>query len=204
MRKRVIIIFCGIIMAGFYCTGCSSERRLDGNAANTLANHNWQSYVGFGTGIWVSIERQELMLIDHHQIAKRYECSTAANGAGSKADSGMTPVGWHTIGAKIGDGLEMGAVLKDREWTGQVWTAGEDINDDLILSRILWLDGLEEGINRGGDIDTQSRYIYVHGTNQIVDLGQPASAGCIRLDPQDVIDLYERVDEGCCVLITVD
>ena len=74
----------------------------------------------------------------------------------------------------------------------------------MILSPILWLEGLEEGKNRGGDVDTQNRYIYIHGTNQIDVLGQAASAGCIRLDPGNVIDLYERVDVGCCVLITAN
>ena len=98
----------------------------------------------------------------------------------------------------------MGAVLKDREWTGEVWDSEQDTKEDLILSRILRLEGLEDGINRGGDVDSWSRYIYIHGTNQIDALGRSASAGCIRLDPQQVIDLFERVDEGCCVLITQD
>jgi UDP-N-acetylmuramate--alanine ligase len=112
-------------------------------------------------------------------------------------------VGWHQIGAKIGDGLEMGAVLKDREWTGDVWK-GQNSEKDLILSRVLWLEGLEEGVNRGGNVDTQSRYIYIHGTNAVDDLGKPTSAGCVRLDPGEVIDLYERVEVGTYVLITKD
>lgn len=170
----------------------------------TLSTYDWQSYVGNEIGIWVSIKRQELLLIDQHQVVKRYRCSTAAAGAGNKADSGMTPLGWHKIGAKIGGELEMGAVLKDREWTGQVWTTGQQMNTDLILSRILWLEGLENGKNRGGDVDSWSRYIYIHGTNQIDDLGQPASAGCVRLSPVEVVDLYEHVSQGCCVLITED
>jgi hypothetical protein len=142
------------------------------------------------------------VLIDDYIIIKRYRCSTAAAGAGNQKDSEMTPLGWHTVGAKIGGELEMGAVLKDREWTGQVWHADQDTNEDFILSRILWLEGLEEGINLGGNVDSYSRYIYIHGTNRVDELGRPASAGCIRLDPQEVIDLYERVDQGCPVLIT--
>jgi UDP-N-acetylmuramate--alanine ligase len=156
---------------------------------------------GPGTGIWVSIGQQEVFLIENKQIVKRYRCSTAANGAGNKKDSGKTPLGWHRIGAKIGDELTMGAILKDREWTGQVWK-GEDTDKDLILSRILWLEGLEEGINRGGNVDSYGRYIYIHGTNAIDDLGRPTSAGCIRLDPREVIDLYERAETGTRVLIT--
>ena len=172
--------------------------------SDVLSQYNWQETVGDGVGIWVSIDGQELMLVDNQKIVKWYRCSTAANGAGNVVDSGMTPLGWHKIGAKVGGGLEAGAVLKDREWMGQVWTVGQHTQDDLILSRILWLEGLEEGINRGGDVDTWSRYIYIHGTNQIDALGWPASAGCVRLDPQDVIDLYGRVDVGCCVLITAN
>ena len=195
----IFIIACFILSAG-----CSSESRLKGDVSVTLSANDWENYVGDDIGIWVSISGQEFMLIEDYKIIKQYRCSTAANGAGNKADSGMTPLGWHQIGAKVGGELEMGAVLKDREWTGQIWEKGEQTDADLILSRILRLEGLEEGINRGGDVDTWNRYIYIHGTNRIDDLGRPASAGCIRLDPQAVIDLYERIDEGCCVLITVD
>lgn len=167
-----------------------------------LSRYDWQSYVGDGVGIWVSIARQELMLIRNNRLVKSYQCSTAANGAGNIIDSGMTPLGWHRIGEKIGGELLMGAVLKDRQWTGEIWTEGRTSYKDLILSRILWLEGLEDGKNRGGNVDTQNRYIYIHGTNHTDALGRPVSAGCIRLDPQDVIDLYKRVDVGTCVLIT--
>ena len=160
--------------------------------------------MGEGVGIRVSIEKQEVSLIDNHRIVKRYRCSTAKAGAGNKQDSGMTPLGWHTIGAKIGDTLPAGAVLKDRQWTGEIWQKEQQADGDLILSRILWLEGAEEGCNRGGDVDTWSRYIYIHGTNQVDELGQPASAGCVRMDPQAVIDLYERVEARTPVLITRD
>ena len=186
------------------CPACSSENQSIADPVDTLIDYNWKSYVGSNTGIWVSIRRQEVLLIDNNRVLKRYRCSTAVAGMGSQVDSGMTPLGWHRIGAKIGGELEMGAVLKDREWTGEVWESEQYTKEDLILSRILRLEGLEDGINRGGDVDSWSRYIYIHGTNQIDALGQPASAGCIRLDPQEVIDLFERVDEGCCVLITQD
>jgi hypothetical protein len=181
-----------------------SESRVAVDCTSIFDADDWQSRVGDGIGIWVSIEKQELALIDNHRIVKQYRCSTAANGAGNKKDSGRTPLGWHTIGAKIGDTLPAGAVLKDRQWTGEIWKEGEDLLDDLILSRILWLEGAEGGCNRGGNVDSWSRYIYIHGTNQIDDLGRPASAGCVRLDPQDVIDLYERVEVGTSVLITED
>ena len=193
----IVIIACFILSAG-----CSSESRIKGDVSVTLRANDWENYVGDDIGIWVSISGQEFMLIEDYKIIKQYRCSTAANGAGNKADSGMTPLGWHRISAKVGGELEIGAVLKDREWTGEVWNSEQDTKEDLILSRILRLEGLEEGINRGEDVDTWSRYIYIHGTNQIADLGRPVSAGCVRLSPQDVTELYDMVDEGCPVLIT--
>jgi hypothetical protein len=193
----IVIIACFILSAG-----CSSESRIKGDVSVTLSANDWENYVGDDIGIWVSILGQEFMLIEDYKIIKQYRCSTAANGAGNKADSGMTPLGWHKISAKVGGELEMGAVLKDREWTGEVWNSEQDTKEDLILSRILRLEGLEEGINRGEDVDTWSRYIYIHGTNQIADLGRRVSAGCVRLSPQDVTELYDMVDEGCPVLIT--
>lgn len=193
----IVIIACFILSAG-----CSSESRIKGDVSVTLSANDWENYVGDDIGIWVSISGQEFMLIEDYKIIKQYRCSTAANGAGNKADSGMTPLGWHKISAKVGGELEMGAVLKDREWTGEVWNSEQDTKEDLILSRILRLEGLEEGINRGEDVDTWSRYIYIHGTNQIADLRRRVSAGCVRLSPQDVTELYDMVDEGCPVLIT--
>ena len=204
MAKKIRnIVLCVILMVGLvFCAGCSSEYQLGRDMSDVLARYNWQLYVGAGTGVWVSIERQELMLISNKRVIKRYRCSTASAGTGNRVDSGMTPLGWHRVGAKVGGELSMGAVLKDREWTREVWAEGQHSDQDLILSRILRLEGLENGKNRGGDVDTWSRYIYIHGTNQVEVLGRPASAGCIRLDPQEVIDLYEQVDEECCVLIT--
>ncbi|MEN8127811.1 MAG: L,D-transpeptidase [Planctomycetota bacterium] len=205
VKKTNRIVLYAIVMAAVVgCAGCSSEDRLAGDSIDTLSAYDWQSYVADKTGIWVSVDRQEVLLIDNNRVAKRYRCSTAAAGVGNKVDSGKTPLGWHRVGAKVGGELEVGAVLKDREWTGRVWKEGQHADADLILSRILWLEGLEAGKNRGGNIDTWNRYIYIHGTNQTDDLGTPVSAGCVRLDPHEVIDLYERVKVGTPVLITRD
>jgi len=195
------LFLCVVVLC---CVGCSLVGEKAGDCTQTFNAYNWQMRVGPGTGIRVSIERQEFALISNNQIVQRYRCSTALAGAGNNVDSGKTPLGWHTIGAKIGGDLSPGAVLKDRQWTGDIWKEGQDARKDLILSRILWLEGAEEGCNRGGDVDTWSRYIYIHGTNQIDDLGRPASAGCIRMDPAKVIDLYERIELGTPVLITRD
>ena len=196
------VLYSVIMVAFICCQGCWPESLSKDDLSAKLSAYDWQSYVGDKTGIWVSVERQELRLIRNYRVLKRYRCSTALAGAGSLQDSGKTPLGWHRVAAKIGDSLAVGAVLKERQWTGQVWQAGQSTDEDLILSRILRLEGLEDGKNRGGSVDSWNRYIYIHGTNDVDRLGQPASAGCVRLDPQDVIDLYGRVDEGCCVLVT--
>ena len=198
-KKIKNFVLCGIVIVALTCCqGCWPENRL----GKTLDAYGWRSYVGDKAGIWVSVKRQELMLVSNYRVIRRYRCSTAKAGIGSQQDSGKTPLGWHRVGATIGGNLAVGAVLKERQWTGQVWHAGQRTDEDLILSRILRLEGLEDGKNRGGRVDSWNRYIYIHGTNDIDKLGEPASAGCVRLDPQDVIDLYGRVSEGCCVLMT--
>ena len=186
----------------FCCSGCPFENDSGSDMTEILNAYDWQSYVGDGVGIWVSVRGEALLLIKGGQIIQWYPCSTAKAGVGNQQDSGQTPLGWHRIGAKIGDGLPVGAILEGRQWSGKVWTPGQTTPEDLILSRVLWLRGLEPGKNSGGTVDSWNRYIYIHGTNDTASLGRPASAGCVRLDPQAVIDLYDRVKEGYCVLIT--
>ena len=202
MDKKIIKI--ALCIAALYFAGCSFEHRQSDDMGDMFNAYNWQLFVGSSTGIWISVGQQEVFLINNKQVVKEYPCSTAAAGVGNKKDSGKTPLGWHRVGEKLGNALPAGAILKDRQWTGDVWAKGQHADKDLILSRVLWLEGLEKNKNLGGDVDSHDRYIYIHGTNRIEELGRPASAGCIRMDPQDIIDLYERVDEGCCVWITRD
>lgn len=189
MMKKITNVILATAVAA--CIGCSAERLV------------W-SFTDEEAGVVVSIDKQEVELVRDGAVVKRYRCSTAEAGVGSLRDSGRTPLGWHRVAVKIGDGLPVGAVLKDRQWTGEVWMAGMGTDEDLILSRILWLEGMEEGKNRGGDVDSRQRYIYIHGTNRVDELGRPASGGCIRMDPAEVIELYEAVEDGCLVLITTD
>ncbi len=97
---------------------------------------------------------------------------------------------------RYGDGAAPGTEYRGREPTGRIFTEAEcrgGVEGDLITTRILRLGGLEDGRNRGGNVDTFARYIYFHGTNHEEDLGKPASGGCIRLSNRDMIDLYDRV-----------
>ena len=128
--------------------------------------------------------------------------STARAGINCRRDSGGTPCGVHRIHRKIGRDAPLGAVFVGREPTGRVWHPGEAAEpDDLILTRILTLEGCEEGINRGEGVDSLARFIYIHGTNHEDALGTPVSHGCVRLANEDVRDLFDQVEEGDPVVI---
>ena len=149
--------------------------------------------------IEVNIAAQRLRLYEQRELLREYTVSTAANGAGEIQGSGCTPRGRHIVRAKIGAGLPQGAVLRARRWTREVWTPelqARHPGRDWILSRILWLSGLERGRNRLGCVDTFRRYIYLHGTPDSEPLGQPLSHGCVRLRNEDVIELFDLVSIG--------
>ncbi len=152
----------------------------------------------------ISVPAQQLAIIGRGQIIRSYPVSTAKNGVGEQRGSECTPAGWHSIRAKIGSGLPLNSVFVGRRATGETY------NDELgraypqrdwILTRILWLGGLEPGKNRYGDVDTCWRYIYIHGTPDESIIGLPASHGCIRMKNADVLDLFNRVEAGARVYI---
>jgi len=148
----------------------------------------------------VDASRQSLGLLEGGRLVFEAAISTAKNGLGCAQDSYRTPTGWHRIHARIGAGAEVGAVFRSREATGEVWR-GEALDEDLILTRVLTLDGLEEGWNRGLGHDSLARFIYLHGTNQEGLLGKPVSHGCVRIGNADVVHLFDLVAEGDAVLI---
>ncbi|MGR8940801.1 MAG: L,D-transpeptidase family protein [Gammaproteobacteria bacterium] len=155
----------------------------------------------------VSIAHQRLSLIDNGLILKTYPVSTARNGPGELKGSECTPRGWHRIRAKIGEGQPLHTVFKGRRPTGEIYSAelGRLYPErDWILSRILWLGGLESGKNRYKDVDTAWRYIYIHGTPDELMRGKPDSHGCIRMFNADLVELFDRVETGCNVLIHED
>ncbi len=148
----------------------------------------------------VDAERQVATLLIAGEAVGSWRVSTAQRGIGGEEGSLRTPPGWHRIHKRIGQGAEYGSVFVSRAPTGETWR-GEKRDDDLILTRILTLDGLEDGINSGPGCDSLSRYIYLHGTNQEELLGRAASHGCIRLSNSDIIELFDRVRDGDFVLI---
>ncbi len=144
--------------------------------------------------IYVDCNRQRLFLVDFDKNASReYRVSTAANGPGNLVGSQKTPLGIHRVKEKVGGGQPKGMIFKNREPTGRICNPSNIRQDDEISSRILWLDGMEAGINKGGDCDTYSRYIYIHGTSDEKRIGQPVSIGCIRMRNDDVIELFDEV-----------
>lgn len=146
--------------------------------------------------------RQQLHWIDIQSENNRsYPISTAANGMGNRVDSYKTPLGIHRVRQKIGGGQPRGMVFEAREPTGKIVRNLDNRERDEITSRILWLDGLERGVNCDGDCDTFSRYIYIHGTSDEKRIGEPVSAGCIRMKNDDVIELFEDIMVNDLVLI---
>lgn len=154
----------------------------------------------------VSIAEQRLRLLQAGAVVADYPVSTAKNGPGEQKGSYCTPTGWHRIRAKIGAGLPINSVFKARRPTGEIYSPELSIQQpqrDWILSRILWLGGLEPGKNRYGEVDSGWRYIYIHGTPDELMNGQPESHGCVRMNNADVIALFDAVPVGCRVFIHV-
>ena len=154
--------------------------------------------------ILVDLRSQRLDLLEGDRGLASYPVSTAAKGAGEQEGSEQTPRGLHEVRAKIGTGAPMGAVFVGRRPTGEICSpekVREEPARDWILTRILWLRGLERGRNRHGDVDSMRRYIYIHGTPHEAALGTPASHGCIRMRSADVIELFDLVEPGITVEI---
>jgi len=154
--------------------------------------------------IRILLSRQTLALIADSIPIVEFSVSTAANGAGEQRGSECTPQGWHQIRAKIGEGYPINTVFRGRRPTGEIYEqtlAARYPNRDWILTRILWLSGLEPDKNRFHSVDTMRRYIYIHGSPNDTKMGVPASHGCIRMHNPDIIDLFDRVPQGTRVQI---
>jgi lipoprotein-anchoring transpeptidase ErfK/SrfK len=149
--------------------------------------------------IVVSLTRQTLQVCREGRVEREFLVSTSRYGPGEQRGSLCTPRGQHFIRAKIGRGLPTGAVLRGRRPTGEVYSPAlqrAQPGRDWILSRILWLSGLEVGRNRLGDVDSMRRYIYIHGTPDQEPMGVPFSHGCIRMRNADVCWLFDAVIPG--------
>tara|TARA_B100001029_G_scaffold179823_1_gene191356 strand:- start:117 stop:644 length:528 start_codon:yes stop_codon:yes gene_type:complete len=155
--------------------------------------------------IEISITNQELILRDDSGVIKTYKISTSKFGEGSKENSFKTPLGKHEIKKMIGKDVIIGGRFIGRVHTGEIFPIYSDqeiyVKEDVVQSRILWLSGLENNINKGIGVDSFARYIYIHGTPEEWLLGSKASKGCIRMSNKDVIELFDKVHEGMIVNI---
>lgn len=155
--------------------------------------------------IIVNIAQQHLTLQDEHgKTLKQYPVSTSRHGTGSENGSYKTPLGLHRIHDKIGAAIPIYEVLDGRLPKGNLFELqgqGAELPEDVITSRIMWLEGMEPGKNQGGCVDTYNRYIYIHGTSDEENIGKPTSIGCIRMLNEDVVELFSMVEVGAEVEI---
>ncbi len=152
----------------------------------------------------ISITEQRCTLFDGDTLKFEADVSTALNGVGEQKDSGCTPRGLHVIRACIGANQPENAVFVGRRPTGEIYTAelGAQFPErDWILTRILWLSGVELGRNRLANVDTMQRYIYIHGCPDSLPMGKPLSHGCIRMHNKDLMALFDLVSPGTRVMI---
>jgi L,D-transpeptidase YbiS len=146
--------------------------------------------------IEVSVATQRLVLWDGIRQVRSWPCSTSKFGLGYSEGSNKTPIGGFVVREKHGDLAPSGTIFKSRQPVGQ-WTPEMFTPDDLVLTRILWLDGVEKR-----NANTFQRYIYIHGTNDERSIGRPTSHGCVRLKNADVVELFEQVPVGTAVWIS--
>lgn len=152
--------------------------------------------------VLIDLANQTLTLPKHNKF---YVISTGKNGIGEQENTGRTPRGWHRVAKKIGAESPRNAVFIARKPTGEVYStelAAQYPERDWILSRILWLDGLETGFNKGEGYDTMQRYIYIHGTPNTQPMGVPMSHGCIRMRNEEIIELFDLVAEDALVYLS--
>lgn len=153
----------------------------------------------------VRIGTQTLQVYRNSAVCKAYPISTSLRPPSNLKDSLGTPRGLHLIEERIGAGQPPGMVFTARRPTGRHFSEyGDEANrtTNFVTTRILWLRGLEEGVNAGGNVDSFQRYIYLHGTNHEDRIGEPQSAGCVLLRNLDLIELYDEVRVGDHVFIT--
>ena len=157
----------------------------------------------------VKISEQKLYLFHNQQFVRQYSISTSRYGVGQEESTNKTPLGVHCVKEKIGDGAQPCEIFLSRESSGEIASIeykAQGTDYDCITSRILWLSGLEPGVNLGFNsdghcVDSYQRYIYIHGTHEEGLIGQTASIGCIRMKNEDVIELFDQLKTSSLVVI---
>ena len=207
MSLNVVINSLKIIFLLFVIASCSTlveDENMNKNKVIYKIRSIDSNFTNLETLLFVDIDTQSLLHIKKGTVLKQYSISSSYYGTGSRENSFKTPLGRHEIYKKIGNDLPVNAILKGRVWSGAIADIIEgplDTDFDHVTSRILWLDGLEVGKNKGKGIDSRDRYIYIHGTAEEGLIGKTASDGCIRMYNKDVIERFDLVDEKAQVWI---
>ena len=152
---------------------------------------------------WLKIEikNQKAILYQGFNKVRKWPVSTSKFGTGNRDGSFKTPLGWHVADSWIGEGCPIYTIFKARVPTEGLCEVNTNTDEDVICTRIVWLRGIEQGLNAGEGIDSYLRYIYIHGTNDEKRLGKPASRGCIRMGNQDSIELFNYKKDTMLVSI---
>ena len=202
MNKTYFLGLCVLYLSS--CAMLENQNNLNKNSVLEKIESIESSYEYLDALLYVDIPSQQMFFIKKGEIVNIYSISSSYYGTGNKVNSLMTPLGKHEIYKKLGENLPENAILKGRVWNGaiaEIIKEPLDTDFDHVTSRILWLDGLEEGKNKGPGIDSRERFIYIHGTAEEGLIGKPASDGCIRMYNKDVIELFDLVDEKAQVWI---
>ena len=202
MNKTYFLGLCVLYLSS--CAMLENQNNFNKNSVLEKIESIESSYEYLDALLYVDIPSQQMFFIKKGEIVNIYSISSSYYGTGNKVNSLMTPLGKHEIYKKLGENLPENAILKGRVWNGAIADIIKeplDTDFDHVTSRILWLDGLEEGKNKGPGIDSRERYIYIHGTAEEGLIGKPASDGCIRMYNREIIELFDLVDEKAQVWI---
>jgi lipoprotein-anchoring transpeptidase ErfK/SrfK len=158
--------------------------------------------------IVVDTKKQTLALVHNDAIKKVYSISTSKKGLGQEIHTFQTPRGLHRINEKIGHGVPRYGIFHRRHYTGTTWRKQPRMKHrkDYISTRILRLEGLQPGLNKGRNgwgklVDSEHRAVYIHGTTMEWKLGSPSTKGCVHMSAEDVIALFNSVPVGTLVWI---
>ena len=204
MKKNSYIL---IIILGFSFTSkkqCYKPSELDVTLFTAEYLDTFHKHAQVKELLFISIKHQRMYLIRYGNIVSDYSISSSKYGVGNKINSQKTPIGIHWIKNKMGRRTPVNGILKGGSYTGEIAEIEYEAtptNNNLVTSRVLWLEGLEWDINHGGKVDSYNRKIYIHGTPEEGLIGTPASHGCIRMKNSDITELYDLVEKGLYVLI---
>ncbi len=199
----IALFICGLLLTS---SNPAAERRKESAMVSFLSEYLDIKYKEhrFETFMYVAAKKQRLYLISGNEVVRSYPISTAQKGIGQKSGSFQTPVGLHKVREKVGDTVPHSGIIREKVFTGNI----AEINNkpqagsgDVITTRVMHLDGLEPGVNKGDGCDSYQRGIMIHGTPDEGLIGQPASHGCVRMKNEDIIELFNLVTVNTYVVI---